>query len=437
MRFLVRVYSLFFTLFLLFVVAPLFGYIERASESDTLFQHLVGLEGVVKIERLKSSHWQEKYQLTVEQPVDWNNPNGKKFNQRIFLMNVAFDRPTTLVTEGYGAAYVKNPNYKEELSTLLNSNLVVVEHRFFLESTPDEREWKFLSAENSAKDLHRIREILAPLYRERWIATGISKGGQQALIYTAYFPQDVDITVPYVAPLCKGRSDGRHEPFLEQVGTPQERATLAAFQKRVLQKRGELAPKFDSLCRAKKYTFALPLEEIYDYSVLEFPFAFWQWGSDIGKVPNGDASIDEIFKYWMTISSPDYFVEESSYTPFFVQAYKELGYYGYDTKPFKGLLKIKNSRGYLSTLFVPKEVRGKFNKGLYKKLKRFVSTTNNKMLFIYGEYDPWSAVMVNEPYGKNVVVVTDPKGSHRARISTLPVEMREEATAILEGWLKN
>jgi hypothetical protein len=51
------------------------------------------------------------------------------------------------------------------------------------------------------------------------------------------------------------------------------------------------------------------------------------------------------------------------------------------------------------------------------------------------EFDPWSAVKVNEPKGKNVVLFIEPKGSHRARISTLPPQMREEAVETLKLWL--
>lgn len=431
-----RVYRTFFTALSLFVLLPHLAYGATVVESDTLLNHLLKLQGVVGIEKLESSRFNQKYQLLIEQPLDWNNPEGEKFSQRVFLMNVDFSLPTVLVTEGYGAAYAKHPKYREELSTLFNTNLVVVEHRFFLESTPSKLEWRYLTAENSANDLHRVKSILSTLYQQKWIATGISKGGQTALLYTAFYPNDVDIAIPYVAPLCRGRSDGRHEPFLKRIGTRKERAILTKFQKRVLSMRGELAPKFDSLCRANNYLFSLPTEQIYDYSVLEFPFAFWQWGSDISKIPTDSASIDQIFKYWMSISSPDYFVKESLYTPFFVQAHKELGYYGYDTKPFKPLLKIKSAEGYLTTLFIPKEAEAKFDRSLYKKLRGFVKSTPNKMLFIYGEYDPWSAVRVNEPKSGNVVVVIDPKGSHRARISTLPKELKKEVVETIEQWLK-
>jgi cytidyltransferase-like protein len=302
-------------------------------------------------------------------------------------------RATVLVTEGYGAAYAANPKYREEISKLFNTNIVFVEHRYFLESTPEPRDWKHLTAENSAYDLHNVTIILKEIYKKKWIATGISKGGQTALIYRAFFPDDVHITVPYVAPLCRGVEDGRHEPFLANfAGTPEKRATLLNFQKEVLRRRPALQPMFDALCAEKGYKFNLPTEQIYDYSVLEFPFAFWQWGSDPAQIPALTASDKDIFDYWMKISSPDYFVNDSPTTSFFVQAGRELGYYGYDTKPFAGLLKIKSSKDYLKTLFLPAEAQFKFDKKLYKKLEKFVATTDSRMIFIYGEFDPWSGI---------------------------------------------
>ena len=146
-------------------------------------------------------------------------------------------------------------------------------------------------------------------------------------------------------------------------------------------------------------------------------------------------------------SGPDYFAEGSDSAPFFVQAAKELGYYGYDTKPFKGLLTIKDADGYLNRLFVPQSQTFKFDKYLYKKVKKFLEKTDSKMMFIYGEYDPWSAVMPEAPVkneelkakGKgreNMVLFVEPKGSHRARISTLPAEDNARAISILKEWLE-
>ena len=410
--------------------------IFKDIEPDSLMARIEKLPSVKDVKRLASKDFKDKYVLYIEQPVSHKDPSLGKFRQRVFVMHAGLDRPTVLVTEGYGASYAGNPNYREEISRLFNTNIIFVEHRYFLESTPENKDWKYLTAENSAFDLHNVTMIFREVYKKKWIATGISKGGQTALLYRAFFPDDVHITVPYVAPLCKGVEDGRHEPFIANfAGTPDQRAKILAFQREVLKRRATLQPMFDSFCNEKRYEFNLPLEEIYDYSVLEFSFALWQWGSNTDEIPALDADDKMIFAYWMKISSPDYFVKESPTTSFFIQAAKELGYYGYDTKPFEGLLKIKSSKGYLAKLFLPQDQKFKFSKKLSKKLEKFVATTTSKMIFIYGEYDPWSAVMVNEPKSSNIVVVTDPAGSHRARVSTLPEESRQRVVSLLERWL--
>jgi hypothetical protein len=59
------------------------------------------------------------------------------------------------------------------------------------------------------------------------------------------------------------------------------------------------------------------------------------------------------------------------------------------------------------------------------------------MMFIYGEIDPWSAVGVTWLKDKqNVKVFIQPGGSHRARISTMPETMKNEAMEILAKWLE-
>ncbi|NTV18474.1 MAG: aminopeptidase [Bacteroidales bacterium] len=438
-----------FKLSLIFLAALLFGALNGGTpafalenqfskeiSSDSLKRRIEQLPNIKDVQRLESGQFKDKYVLYIEQPLSHEDPSLGTFRQRVFVMHAGLDRPTVLVTEGYGASYAANPKYREELSKLFNTNIIFVEHRYFLESTPKPLDWKYLTAENSACDLHNVTMIFKEIYKKKWIATGISKGGQTALIYRAFFPADVEITVPYVAPLCKDVEDGRHEPFIANfAGTPEQRAKILDFQKEILKRRASLQPKFDSLCTAKGYQFNLPNEEIYDYTVLEFSFSFWQWGSNSDAIPSVKASDNELFSYFIKLCSPDYFIKESSTSAFFVQAGRELGYYGYDIKPFEGLLKIKSTKGYLTKLFLTEESRFKFDSKLYKKLSKFVASTDSKMIFIYGEFDPWSAVKVNEPKSNNVVVVIDPKGSHRSRISTLPEENRKMVLSLIERWL--
>ena len=83
-----------------------------------------------------SSGFAEKYTMKFTHPLDYKNPAAGNFTQRIFVCHVGFDRPTIVVTEGYWANYAENPKYREELSRILNANLVVCEYRYFGQSVP-------------------------------------------------------------------------------------------------------------------------------------------------------------------------------------------------------------------------------------------------------------------------------------------------------------
>lgn len=405
---------------------------------DELRQKLAALQGISGIEKLESEVYPEKYLVRITQQVDPKNPAAGTFTQRVVIGHVGFDRPTVIVTEGYGGAYALNPKYQEELTKLLNANLVFVEYRYFLESTPEPKNWDYLTAENSAYDLHHVNQTFRQLYQGKWISTGISKGGQTTCLYRAYFPDDVDFSVPYVAPLNRAVEDGRHEPFLRQVGTKAERDRILAFQKAVLKQKAAIVPMLENYCQEHKLTFRIPMAEVLDYSVLEYPFAIWQWGTPVDQVPEPTASAADLFKHLMEISEPSYFSNEQPYVSFDVQACRELGYYGYDTAPFKGLLTIKSTKGYLNKLMLPTELIDKveFRPELYHKVYNFLKDNDPKMIFIYGEIDPWSATRVPTFRGKkNEQIYIQPRGSHRSRIGNMPEEMKKQIMDQIHAWL--
>ena len=372
------------------------------------------------------------------QPLDHRHPEKGSFRQRVIVSHVGFDRPTVIVTEGYGAAYALRSQYHEELSKLLNANMIFVEYRYFLESTPEPKDWQYLTAENSADDLHAITTAFKNIYPGKWIATGISKGGQTTLLYRTFYPDDVDISVPYVAPLCYGVEDGRHEPFLHKVSTPENRKIIEDFQLEALKRKATLLPRFEKYCTEKNYSFRAPIEEIYDYSVLEYSFALWQWGTPISSIPVTTASDDEIFSHLLAISEPGYFTADSPNASFFVQAARELGYYGYDVQPFKQHLSIQSSEGYLHRLMLPEELKDMpFDKTLSKKITKFLKKQDPKMIFIYGQNDPWTAAGVTWLKNKkNIHVFIQPNGSHLARINTLPEAEKAEVMELINEWLK-
>ena len=403
-----------------------------------LEQKINAISAIKEIRPLETSEFSEKYVTYFTQPLDHRHPEKGSFRQRVIVSHIGFDRPTVIVTEGYGAAYALRSQYREELSKLLNANMIFVEYRYFLESTPEPKDWQYLTAENSADDLHAITTAFKNIYPGKWIATGISKGGQTTLLYRTFYPDDVDISVPYVAPLCYGVEDGRHEPFLHKVSTPENRKIIEDFQLEALKRKATLLPRFEKYCTEKNYSFRAPIEENYDYSVLEYSFALWQWGTPISSIPATTASDDEIFSHLLAISEPGYFTADSPNASFFVQAARELGYYGYDIQPFKQYLSIQSSEGYLHRLMLPEELKDMpFDKALSKKITKFLKKQDPKMIFIYGQNDPWTAAGVTWLKNKkNIHVFIQPNGSHLARINTLPEKEKKEVMELIKQWLK-
>ena len=411
--------------------------VSANASNKELYQKLCTLKGVITVDSLPSDYSTEKYVVTIRQPLDHKHPEKGSFTQRVVISHEGFDRPTVLVTEGYGGDYALNPRYRDELAGLFQTNTVFVEHRYFSGSVPDTVDWQYLTAQNSASDLHLITTLFKQIYPQKWISTGISKGGQTALIYRAFFPKDVDITVPYVAPVSRSAEDGRHEPFLNVVGDKKTRQAILSFQREVLKRRGEIIPLLEKFCLEKQLSFRISMNEVLDYCVLEYSFAFWQWGTPASHIPANTATTGVLFKHLTEISGPDYFATGQPTQAFFIQAARELGYYGYDIEPFKDLLFIRTAKDYLQRIMLPEGITIQFQPELYKKLTNFIETSDPRLIFVYGEYDPWTSVGITKLDGKkNMFVAIQPKGSHRARINTLPDSLRDKVIKTIKLWLE-
>lgn len=411
--------------------------VSANASNKELYQKLCTLKGVITVDSLPSDYSTEKYVVTIRQPLDHKHPEKGSFTQRVVISHEGFDRPTVLVTEGYGGDYALNPRYRDELAGLFQTNTVFVEHRYFSGSVPDSVDWQYLTAQNSASDLHIITTLFKQIYPQKWISTGISKGGQTALIYRAFFPNDVDITVPYVAPVSRSAVDGRHEPFLNKVGDKKTRQAILSFQREVLKRRGEIIPLLEKFCLEKQLSFRISMNEVLDYCVLEYSFAFWQWGTPASHIPANTATTGVLFKHLTEISGPDYFATGQPTQAFFIQAARELGYYGYDIEPFKDLLFIRTAKDYLQRIMLPEGITIQFQPELYKKLTNFIETSDPRLIFVYGEYDPWTSVGITKLDGKkNMFVAIQPKGSHRARINTLPDSLRDKVIKTINLWLE-
>ena len=416
------------------------------TDSTEFMKNLCALPGVSDVKKLETTRFPEKYVLKIRQNLDTDNAEAGTFNQRVIVGYVGEDRPTVIVTEGYNADYAMSPSYIEELSDLFDANMVFCEYRYFGESMPKPTDWNFLTVENSLGDLHNVNTTFRKLFKGKWISTGISKGGQTTMFYRTYYPNDVDVSVSYVAPLNKSVEDGRHEPFLrDEVGTKKERKAVHNAQLEMFKRKSSLVEMLEKKVKADGLNFNQPLDEIFDYELMEYPFAFWQWGTPVSEIPSSKDSDEVWFEHLMKVSGPDYFSVPGRYLSFNMQALRELGYYGYEIDPdFKKYCSISSTKDYLRRLMIPESMgewrNVSFEPTLYNKTVEYLKNNDPKHIFIYGEIDPWTASGVagwlDCSSKQNMRVYVQPRGSHKARIGNMPEDMKAEIMERLNGWLK-
>ena len=67
---------------------------------------------------------------------------------------------------------------------------------------------------------------------------------------------------------------------------------------------------------------------------------------------------------------------------------------------------------------------------------RWLKSQGRRMLFVYGENDPWSAEKFEPgPGTRDSHWFTQPGGNHGSSIGGLPAAKRAEATTILQNWM--
>lgn len=349
----------------------------------------------------------QAYEINLIQPINHNDPAGKTFNQQIFLSYVGPDRPVVVVTEGYGAK-----NYTTELADYLNCNQIIIEHRYFEESTPDSVDWTYLTTWQSATDQHEIIELFKPVFQGKWITTGISNGGTNVMLHS----------------------------FLARVGTPEERNRIFEFQKLLLSKYEVLCPMMLSIAAKKGWTFERVggSQVAYEMSVLEYDFAFWQWGGiATDKIPL-EGTDNEIFTNFSKISDLSYFSDQEAnrLESYFYQALTEIGYYGYQFEKFDGYLKYaKDSDKSDFTFAAPQGVELVYDYELMKNVNRYIQNRGNNFCFIYGGNDTWYATSIQLTGRSNAIKVVKQGGDHLTRIKNMNEYDKALVFSTLGKWL--
>jgi hypothetical protein len=396
---------------------------------------LQAIEGM-RVRELQTGHEGYRFfELHYEQPADHDDPDGEQFEQYMTLLHRSYSAPMVLRTLGYRNLL---GDRKAELTGMLDANQLVVEHRFFATSTPFSGDWRLLDIRQAAADDHRIAEALRPLYSGAWINTGHSKGGMTAVFHRRFYPEDVDATVAYVAPLSFGAPDDRYLEFLANAGTPECNQDLWALQREALSRREALLDLLEAYADNNGYTYDRMggLGPAFESIVMELPFTFWQYAGEgfCSMIPSTSTSDMTIFNFlrdfvgWAVVSDPFFDI----YAAYFFQAHDELGFPAVATDHLDDLMLYDPPSPEEGV--PPPGSNPSYDPSGMEDISQWVATEGKRLIFIYGQFDPWTAGAFDLGVAADSFRFVDPGGTHGARIGTLQPADREAVMDILYRW---
>lgn len=393
----------------------------------------------------------------VNQPISHAAPGGATFAQQLRVVHRGCERPTVIGDWGYELypAY-----YRSEVAQLFDTNEIFVEHRFQGESIPERTawDWSSLTIANGAADQHALIAGLRRIYQGRWVSTGASKGGITALYHHFLYPDDLDGTVPYVAPASRARIDFEYQNYLAKAlpavcGRAIRDVQLAALTTR----RAFVEQKLAAL------GFEEPADAV-EWYVWYFDWGFWQYAGvpNCASVPTAASSNDA---FW------DFFAEQSGLN--FAQRTPAGGRdglaeprvataggvaprvderYSSDALSYEWLTEhgfaeqtnaevravLRNQPSTLEEMFgesQPAVVLPPYDGSLTATLRRWVKQNGPRITLVYGSTDPWSGGMLDEPAQLNSGRFIVANQNHGAGFDELPEPERTAALGLIGSYL--
>ena len=418
---------------------------------------VAALKSIKNVEDLKpfiNDYLGQCYYFNYNQLVDHNDPSKGTFKQQVVLSFVGKDAPTILHTQGYALTGDIDPNIvKNRLDKIsaphflwalskdngkkgFDLNCVQVEYRYHGFSLPegDADSFKYLNAEQQSKDLHAIVTDLKKALitgSGKWLSTGVSKNGVTSAQY-AYFDElngwnDIDVYVPFVAPMSIQADDPRVGtymltksskdalPLLEKAykklvdDLDVANATIDAYAEKLYKQGSELNK--DS---AYLYTLSYAMGNLF-YVQSYGDFDTWT------KLIPRENDKPEYYAYFFMLDdkSDDIYRQVAEARgplhmrrrPFEMQIYVDQGNMSLDYSWYlNGKLLSDSDKKYLKNTM--EEAKKSKTIDLQVNLMKNLETTKKKLIFVYGEDDPWTGVAIPDPTNPNVKKYIVPHGSH-------------------------
>ena len=179
------------------------------------------------------------------------------------------------------------------------------------------------------------------------------------------------------------------------------------------------------------------LTKAYEYGVLEFPFALWQYGTKPEGLPAPDAPAADLAKSYLQVNPLYYYSNTGKkvFEPFYYQAFTEIGYYNYDITDFKPYLNANPNPTNMDLCPPGTQNSIVYNPETLAFVYNFLQYKANNVIYVYGETDTWSSTQMELIGRTNAVKIMVKGAHHNASIHLASPGQNELVTSTLEKWL--
>ncbi len=372
------------------------------------------------------------FDLRFTLPVDHDRPAAGSFQIRAALMHKDVAAPLVVYTGGYDLGWAR---FLTEPAQLVEGNQLSLEYRFYASSRPaGPIPWGQLRVGQAAADEHDILELIRRIYTGKRIATGGSKGGENALLRHHLYPGDYDGVVAYVAPVITAFPDTRYDGILDRIGVPACRDRLRALGRRMLERRVAMqsAALLDATYAAAGVAHAV------ETGIVELEFSFWmtRGEADCGQLPDpATASDAALYEFLDETSAPAAYgdADLAEYgTQYIYQDHVELGYPTWMHAHLDDLL-VYSYEDW--SVYLPPGEAHPYDPAAPIALAAWLGSAAEHVMLINGEWDPWAAGTPSVGSGRDAFSYTVPRGSHwSSGIYSLTPADQTAAIAQLRGW---
>jgi hypothetical protein len=405
-----------------------------AAPSGDVLDRILAMQEVAQAEELATDEDGYRYfTIRFAQPIDHADPAGALFYQFLTLIHRDEHLPLVLGSTGYGNYY---GDFPMEPTYLLQANQLIIEHRYFRPSRPEPTDWSFLTVAQSAADHHAIAEAFHRIYDGPWISTGGSKGGMTSIYHRHLYPDDVDGTVAYVAPYNHGRDDIRYDAWFDEVLPADCLQRVRDAQVDFLTNRRQaLIDRATQQAEDEGIAYTrVTIPAAVESAVAGAEWSFYQYTGVTGcdAIPGPEASDAEAWFWLDSVNSVDGISDGSLdfFEPYYYQAYAELGYPKTEDPHLEGLLEFEEE-DYAGA---DPPVIPEFDGSEVDAAADWVRDEADRVLFLYGEYDPWTAGAFDIGSNPGATRFTVAEGTHQSGLLDLPNEERAASFALLEDW---